>query len=190
MTFHLPPPSSNLHVTGGSYFQCIPATSGISILNFNNTGFNDPAILPQWGNSAWLGHASNYFFKGYISDLYTQFGHVTTSDGRLKTNVQPIAYGLKTVLQLKPVVYDFAPVMNEGMSAERKQYLLERGKNNLGFIAQELQTVVPNSVVYNQVEDTYGVNYQSLIPVLVKAIQEQQAQIDSLQQAILNLQNK
>jgi hypothetical protein len=55
----------------------------------------------------------------------------------------------------------------------------------IGFIAQEIQKVLPMLVVEGTDKDkTLSVNYISLIPLLTKGIQEQQAQISSQQKEI------
>ena len=61
----------------------------------------------------------------------------------------------------------------------------EDKKENLGLIAQDVQKVLPQ-VVDEGKDGILGVRYTELIPVLVKAIQEQQAQIEELKVLILN----
>jgi hypothetical protein len=57
-------------------------------------------------------------------------------------------------------------------------------KNQFGFIAQQIDSVVPEVVVYDSIHKNYGVSYENLIPVIVEAIKEQQLQIDSLKQLV------
>ncbi|MEM7800351.1 MAG: hypothetical protein AAF633_14240, partial [Chloroflexota bacterium] len=57
----------------------------------------------------------------------------------------------------------------------------------LGLIAQEVEAVIGNVVTYNSEQDKYGVNYTELIPVLIRAIQEQQDIIRLQQTKIDNL---
>lgn len=119
--------------------------------------------------------------------VYATNGTIQTSDERLKENVQPLNYGLNDVMNLKPVSYQWSD----------KAARLGNG-SNLGFLAQDLEKVLPEVVVHDQITqeqianakkykgiditntDTYGVKYSEIIPVLVKAIQEQQAEIDAL----------
>jgi hypothetical protein len=90
----------------------------------------------------------------------------TNSDARLKTNVQNIGYGLNAVLALSPKEYE---------------YKIDEGKKCLGFIAQDVVAIIPELVdVPEDSNEMMGIEYQSIIPVLVKAIQEQQAIIESL----------
>jgi hypothetical protein len=95
----------------------------------------------------------------------------TSSDYRLKENIQPLQNGLETVLKLNPVSYKW--------------------KNNIyqgeGFIAHELAEIVPNAVTGNKDaidEDDnpvyQGIDSSFLIVYLVKAIQELKAEIDAI----------
>jgi hypothetical protein len=98
-------------------------------------------------------------------------GVTLTSDVRLKRNIQAVTKGLATVMQLNPVAYE------KKQAIESTNY----DKKELGFIAQELQKVLPNLVKEGADKDKIlAVDYISLIPVLTKAIQEQQAQIETL----------
>lgn len=89
------------------------------------------------------------------------------SDARFKKNISPIANdeGLKSVSRLNPVKYHFK---NEG-DADRLHF---------GFLAQEVEKIFPQFV--DEVEGHKVLGYQSFIPVLTKAIQEQQQQIEDL----------
>ena len=91
------------------------------------------------------------------------------SDSRLKKDITKISYGLKEVMQLRPVAYAMK-------SNEEKQ---------VGFIAQEVKKVMPELVSGKEGDlakgETLGLSYGNLTAVLTKAIQEQQAQIIDLQ---------
>lgn len=96
-----------------------------------------------------------------------------TSDEKYKYNILPISYGLKTILQLKPVNFQW----------------VEGEEQDLGFIAQDVADIIPEAVNTNWNSDLL-MRYESIIPILTKAIQEQQALIKALEQRILNLENK
>jgi len=106
------------------------------------------------------------------------------SDIRTKENVRDSEDGLQIIMGVRPVRFDF----KEGFGNERK--------NVLGFVAQEIETVFPDAVDISFVdpdgegpEDPYkSVGPAALIPVLVKAIQEQQALIQSLTTRITALE--
>ena len=98
----------------------------------------------------------------------------SSSDQRFKDNVQAITYGLDAVKSLNPVSY----VRNDR----------DTGETELGFIAQEVENVV-QEVVNVDSDGYYGMNYERLIPVLTKAIQEQQDLIESLTARIAALES-
>jgi len=100
-----------------------------------------------------------------------------SSDERIKSNIKPLEYGLSEVLKLKPIRYTRN---DQGDAVE------------IGFSAQKTLSIVPEAVnqlhseVYSDGRpddpmDKLGMSYIRIIPVLVNAIQEQQAQIESLQ---------
>jgi hypothetical protein len=93
----------------------------------------------------------------------------TSSDARLK-DVTGKARGLEVIGQLNPVAYNWK----------------ESGQADEGLIAQEIEELVPNAV--NQDEDGYyQMDYSKLVVHLIKAVQEQQEQIESLTSEIANL---
>ena len=84
------------------------------------------------------------------------------SDVRLKKNIVDIKYGLADVLRMQPRSYQMNDVAGDFV----------------GFVAQELQTVVPE-VVSGDPEKQLGVDYGSLVAVAFKAIQELKALNDT-----------
>ena len=96
-----------------------------------------------------------------------------TSDAKYKYNIRPLNYGLETLLQLNPVNFQW----------------IEGEEEDLGFIAQDVAEIIPEAVNTNWNSDLLF-RYESLIPILTKAIQEQQALIKALEQRIINLENK
>jgi len=154
--------------------------------NNNTTGTNNAFI----GNAA-VGAsatASNVITLGN-SSIATIRAQVTTitslSDIRDKTNIIPLNYGIDFIKKLNPVSFDWD--MRDGGKI---------GISEIGFIAQELQQAqidsqinIPN-LVYDINPDKLEASYGVLIPIIVKALKEQQSLIDELKQRILNLENK
>lgn len=106
---------------------------------------------------------------------------VTYSDGRLKSDRKALPYGLATVLQLQPLRYFQA---NSTYTEKGALQMLGEGEQQIGFIAQDLYQVIPEAVIQPEDEqnELWGVDYTRLVPVLTKAIQEQQAQIKVLEE--------
>lgn len=153
--------------------------------NSSNVGY----VAPGVDNSISSGSASNRW-----SVVYAVNGTINTSDGRDKTNIQPLNYGIEEIMQLRPVSFNWKSQPEQGAK--------------LGFIAQEVEPILKEVVRKDYFiqenegehetsdEYRYGIFYSDIIPVLVKAIQEQQSiivsqqqQIDDLQQQIDELRN-
>jgi CRISPR/Cas system CSM-associated protein Csm2 small subunit len=112
--------------------------------------------------------------------LYSN-GAALTSDKRLKTNIVPISNAIETIMKLNPVHYDKKNTINS------KEY----AKSENGFIAQEIQKILPFIVKEGTDADKLlSVDYNSIIPVLAKAIQEQQKEIEELKELVKQLINK
>ena len=98
-----------------------------------------------------------------------------TSDYRLKENLKPIENGLDRLNQLNPVSFDWK----------------ETGINSEGFIAHEVQEIFTDAVSGEKDgEHMQQLDYGRITPLLVKAIQEQQTQIDALQSEINTLKGE
>jgi hypothetical protein len=114
---------------------------------------------------------------GSVSSNNSSVTYNTTSDYRIKTNIQPISGALAKVTQLKPVTYDWKPEFAEGSSQ--------------GFIAHELQSVVPDCVtgqkdaVDADGNPVYqGIDTSFLVATLTAAIQELKAINDTQAETI------
>ena len=116
-------------------------------------------------------------------------GVLLTSDERLKENILQLENSLTKIMSLNPVSFDYKPlpIPNDPELKSEIERLNLKKMDKVGFLAQELITVIPEAVEYNQKDDTYYVDYLSLIPQLVKAIQEQQEQINELQIQIISI---
>jgi hypothetical protein len=120
------------------------------------------------------GNGGLYFDNGTNAALLNSAGAWTNaSDARLKNSITDIKYGLSAVLSTQPRSYK----MND----------LEG--DYFGFIAQELQTVLPE-VISGDPEKQLGVDYGSLVAVAFKAIQELKAIVDTQAARITALEAK
>jgi hypothetical protein len=136
--------------SGGIKFG-INASSGANIGFFTDTG-------------------SAYTAAGSITSNGINTNYGTTSDYRLKENVQPMLSGLAAITALKPVTYD---------------WVLDKSAGE-GFIAHDLQTVIPFAV-YGDKDATnedgsikpQQVDYSKIVVHLVAAIQELKAEFDA-----------
>lgn len=109
------------------------------------------------------------------NNVYTN-NLIQVSDRRMKTNIKTLNYGLKEVLALRPVSFNW----------KTKPHT----EHKVGLIAQEVRKIVPEVVVGNETKETIGMNYAELVPVLINAIKQQQQEIDFLQKQVKKLNNR
>lgn len=155
--------------TSGQSGWQLRADSGAIQLSNSGTGASTVAFFYN-GNGT----------VGTIQTSGSSTSYVTSSDYRLKENIQPMQNALATVAQLNPCTYTWKADGSDGQ----------------GFIAHELQAVVPDCVtgekdaVDAEGKPIYqGVDTSFLVATLTAAIQEQQAIINSLQDRITALEN-
>jgi hypothetical protein len=124
----------------------------------------------------YMDSSRNLIVSNNAANIGTTLGTVVgtqTSDERLKTDIQPLSYGLSEVKQLQPIRYSMS------------------GKNEIGFGAQTTQNIVPEAVYNtgnrldiedeNDPGDMLGMEYVRLIPVLTKAVQELAERVEALE---------
>lgn len=106
----------------------------------------------------------------------------TLSDERLKENIEDIPSELANSLKsLNPVSYNFKSDSILLADKDAKEYK----DTHYGLLAQDVQKVFPN-LVYER-DGILSINYIELIPLLIKAVNAQQEQIDELQAEIVGL---
>lgn len=153
------------------------------------------SITPTVTNTYDLGTSASRW-----SDIYLQNAPIVTSDITLKKNIKELDYGLNEIMKLNPISYQWK---NDYIG---KTYIPENQRQtSLGFSAQELQTILPEvvkthdwKIISEATPDQYqylkndklGVMYSQIIPVAVKAIQEQQTQIEELKKAVEELKKQ
>ncbi len=179
-----------------SYAVHLPATgSGWAVWGTSNSSdaIGIRGSIPT--NGSWLGYAG-YFAGGigYVNGLYN------LSDTRAKKNVATLTGALDKVLQLRGVSYQYD-------TESFGKFTGNDSRTYTGFVAQEVERIVPEAVaekyIVSDAAETKGtiadmnavdrqtvkvVDYVSLVPVLVEAIKEQQAEIQRLQQKIEELE--
>jgi len=143
------------------------------------------------GNILYFGSYSTWaFFNSATSSVVATIasnGTYTGSDKALKSNVVDLQNGLSNVLQLKPVSYTYTG----GLQESDEGYEIVAKDNCLGFIAQDVQEIIPSLIETIDDEKSHlGLNYVGLIPVLTKAIQELKAIVDAQAEQIKALESK
>lgn len=149
-----------------------------------DTNYSIPTLYPASDNAGGLGSALNTFHGAYIHTVYAaQFG-TWPSDKKAKENIRVIGNALETIKLLNPVKYDIKDSFYENLSEEARKEIMKTSKNKLGFIAQEVQEILPEIILEEHTTGTLGICTMELIPVLVQAIKEQQLQIEELKKQI------
>jgi hypothetical protein len=193
-------PSAFLHITQPDYYKWWNPTSSSAITIEDTSGTNQTKfdILVGYRSNGGTGVANtitfdingsgNFYFGDNVlpnsdnsvslgatgarwSAVWSANGTIQTSDIREKKNVANLNYGINDLMKLRPVSYNWK---NEVLGTERK----------IGFIAQELQKVLPETVQGSEADGLLGVNYGEITSLTVKAIQEQQLIIEKQQKQI------
>jgi hypothetical protein len=138
--------------------------------NLTEGAIDNSATAPITDCNFRLDSTGNALFDGDV----VAYSTTIASDARLKENVEDLNYGLKDVLNIRPVSFDWKDKRN--------------GQHDIGVIAQEIEKIIPEVVVEVDTlnsEDTHKtVDYAKLTSVLIKAIQEQQQQINELKEQL------
>jgi hypothetical protein len=132
--------------------------------NFGFFSNNDWAwrLFYNRGNNCWgIGTDNTYSGDGFRCVKYgsAEYGWTTWSDRRAKENISTISGALDKVLSMRGVYYNY--IKDETKS------------QHVGFIAQELIDVLPQSVRYAEEIDEYNINYGPIVSILAEAIKEQ-----------------
>jgi hypothetical protein len=150
--------------------------------------FNRERISPN--NERYLAFALAGYQSGNVIGSINQtsatgVNYLTTSDSRLKINVD------------KP--YDAIVVINTLIPRLYKWSLDDEGNEHLGFFAQELYEVYPDAVgvgidaseqdIDLVREDPWGIDYSKITPLLTKAVQELCVKVEVLEQKVVELES-
>ena len=118
-------------------------------------------VSPATDNLYTLGTSTNRW-----SQVWSVNGVVQTSDAHMKTNISPLNYGLKELLRMRPVSFNWKTDPS--------------GKRKVGLIAQETQKLIPEVVKGDASKENLGMNYAELVTVLIQSLQQQQQKIIKL----------
>lgn len=132
--------------------------------------------------------------------VYAGNGTIQTSDIREKEKIEPMSYGLNEILKLRPVTFKWKNEFEDNFKIPSNMK-----ETKIGFIAQEIQKVIPEAIADKEwyldgehpekgiqqiPSKVLGVDYSKLIAVTIKAIQEQQKEIEELNKTNQILENK
>jgi hypothetical protein len=165
-------------------------------------------IYYQGDNSQFYPTADNTRSIGLASNRYTAIwavnGTIQTSDEREKTDIVDSDLGLNFVTKLRPISYKWKVGQNiettetttdEQGNETTKSILTPRAgiRTHYGLIAQEVEALLDGKdfggFIHDKDSDVMGLRYEQFIPLLIKAIQEQQTTIEALTTRITALEN-
>jgi hypothetical protein len=160
--------------------------NGMYFDNFGNGNIN--FRVGTEGGGMIYGMILDNLGKLAVQGTVSSAGTNLTSDIRLKKNITPLQNSLSIIQKLNPVTYD------KKMNLASLDYSIKEN----GFIAQEIQKILPNLVHESADKDKLlSVNYTAIIPILTKGIQEQQViiedqkkRLEALEKLVIDLINK
>jgi hypothetical protein len=175
-------------LNGGKF--CMNTTTAAGTLNLKAQSDNRAIFLqnPNGGDgSIWLYGASNSFdykfstwSQGSAFYLYNNgnysFAGSNVSDRRLKENIELITYNaIEKIMQLVPKSYNM---------------IAQPEINRNGFIAQEVKEILPDIITGTETDEEYlGLDYNGLLAVAIKAIQELKADNDAIRAELAALKS-
>jgi hypothetical protein len=159
-----------------------------------NIGNDYTLIAPSNGaaiqGQTWIGYTSSLgAYPLQVNGTIYAAGTTYPSDERYKENIIPLNKGLDLINKLKPVTFNYINTTENNFTEFEE----------IGFIAQDVdralstESFVKSIVKYTDESNTNSkmvFSPQNLIPILTKAIQEQNLLIKALEQRIINLENK
>lgn len=147
---------------GGMYRQAGGGWYNYFHVGNNCMGINDSTTSSSYG--------------AYLTGAFYATGNITAySDKRVKENIVQIDDALEKVNKLEGVYYN--RIDDESKTKE------------IGFIAQDVNEVVPELVTYAEDVDQYGVKYQNTTALLVEAVKELTQQVNDLKKELEEIKN-
>jgi len=150
----------------------VSVTSGTTITDDTTTNATRYLTLTasSSGTISTANVSTSKLFFNPSTGLLTSTDYNSSSDKRLKKNIQTVKNAVETISALRGVTFDWKEGSTKGV----------------GLIAQEVEKVIPDVVITG--EDGFkGVKYTNIIGILVEAIKEQQEQINNLKKQIEKL---
>jgi hypothetical protein len=148
---------------GGAASEHMSYDAGNHVLYFANSG----GTMLTLGGDATTEYALDVANGSDNINKVRAAAFVTYSDESLKSDVATMNTALDTVMSLEGVEFTWN----------------DSGERDFGFIAQDVQAVLPNAV-HTAADGVQGVDYSRLTSVLVEAVKAQQVQIDDLKKAL------
>jgi carbonic anhydrase/acetyltransferase-like protein (isoleucine patch superfamily) len=167
----------NMNISGTLYTHDLTVANKVTIADTTNATSTSTGALVVSGGA---GIGANLYVGGSTTvktltsgTVYSDANGVlsnTPSDVRYKDHIEDLSYGLDAVSAMRPVSYDW---LDQDRFGDQRE---------IGFIAQEMATVVPE-VVRETPDKMLSLDYSKLVPVLVRAIQDLEKRVRELEAA-------
>jgi hypothetical protein len=137
-----------------------------------------PLVLNEAGGSVGIGMTPSGGFRLDVGGTVRCTTLTQTSARELKRDIAPLAGGLDAVMRLRPVTYAWNDKAPEGV----------RGARDIGFLADEVDAVLPDIVAKDTSGKAVGLDYGKVTPVAVEAIQQLKRENDALKARLERLE--
>ncbi|MCB0687921.1 MAG: tail fiber domain-containing protein [Saprospiraceae bacterium] len=163
---------------------------GLEIANLGSANLGlDGDIVPYGGSGLAYDLGNNVITEHWDDVVASDF--ITYSDARVKKNISNLTMGLKQILQLHPVQFQY------------QKMITPDNRTRFGLLAQDVEKVLPSVIITEDVDidpktgetirtpaEYKCMNYMELIPVLIQAIQDQNQYVTSLEKRIKQLEGR
>ena len=169
-------PTSGVHSTTTLYSQ-----SATNVAGFKTTAIANNHTALGLSRATTAGKLIEFNYNdttqvGSVSITASATSYNTTSDRRLKDNIEPIADGTEKLMAMNPISHKWI--------AEPEADAVH------GFIAQEMQDIIPEAVSGDpDGEEMMSMDYGRITPVLVAALQDAHKKIETLEARITALES-
>ena len=172
-----------LHVNGITDFN----VNGYEI-KIDNYG-SQPTIRPEESYNGYVGTGGSYWYKMYTYNIYRHYEHYL-SDKKVKTNFRDVNNPFDIINKINAYQFDFTEDAFKSAKSDKKSELVKCGKDNYGFIAQEVKEVLPSMVEYDDSTDLYYLSYNGFIPILLQAVKELKNDSERKDSIILSMKGR
>lgn len=146
-------PRDRLFVVGNGDYGPVSRSDALTILKNGDTGIAIDNFENNTNGSVFQIGDGGTTVIAYVDNGTGAW--VSVSDERKKENIIDLSYGIETIVGLRPVAFDYK----------------RNGEQSIGFLAQQVKPIIPEAV-FGSEESGYGMSYEKIVPVTVKAIQD------------------
>lgn len=134
-------------------------------------------VYPDANNTGYIGIYGQQFYEIRGQTHYSN-ADIVTSDRRLKENIRLVENPLMKLLLLNGKKYDFIADSSDTFGTMKEQtHKMGLKKDRLGLLAQDVQEILPEAVIYDAEIDQYYIDYYAILTLSIEAFKEQQNEL-------------